>query len=119
MSDEVRKVDHFAATQRERLDRRVRELRANGVDVVARRERDKALMERDEARDERDDLRAALDALAHEARRFSTDATYTVEEDVESEFTAALETAEALLVTSDSAAAGGHKKDDTATGGEG
>lgn len=50
----------YAKANRERLDAKITELRAEGWDVVARRERDLALSERDDARD---DLEGAVATL--------------------------------------------------------
>ncbi len=60
-------MSEYAAEQRAKLDAKVIELRAEGWDVVARRERDLALSKRDDALDEIASLhglaRQALDAL--------------------------------------------------------
>lgn len=50
----------YAAEQRAKLDAKVRELRAEGWDVVPRRERDLAWSQRDDARDEYEMLRDAV-----------------------------------------------------------
>lgn len=50
----------YAAEQQAKLDAKITELRAEGWDVIARSERDKALMERDEARDEVEELKRDL-----------------------------------------------------------
>lgn len=68
----------YAMEQREKLDARVRDLRAEGVDVVARRERDFALAQRDEARDERDEARADAARWKAEAERLREDVKHAL-----------------------------------------
>lgn len=51
----------YAAEQRAKLDAKVRELRAEGWDVLPRSERDLALSKRDDALDEIDCLREAAE----------------------------------------------------------
>jgi hypothetical protein len=66
-SDETAAVNPhaaYAAEQRRKLDVLIAGLRADGWDVVARRERDLAWAERDEARDEAERLRDALMEIA-------------------------------------------------------
>jgi hypothetical protein len=54
----------YAEEQRAKLDAKIRELRAEGWDVVARRERDLAWSQRDDARDRVDELKEVLSFYA-------------------------------------------------------
>src|SRR4051794_4067601 len=61
--------EEHARRNREALDAKVRELRAEGWDVVARRERDLALSKLDDANDQLEGAVRALEKLANPTHR--------------------------------------------------